>query len=164
MQIKAIETKYKGYRFRSRLEARWAVFFDKVGIKWEYEPEGFQLSNGLYYLPDFKIKYPGDEDGDHWAWIEIKSERLNQLEHKKLQALFEDSGRFTYALIGIPGDHEVGRTTRKNPIEYYSYCKEPQYTNLVLYRWLKIPVIDSIGIVCAIEEAKSARFEFGEAP
>ena len=26
--IKAIETYYKGYRFRSRLEARWAVFFD----------------------------------------------------------------------------------------------------------------------------------------
>lgn len=23
--IKAIETKYKGYRFRSRLEARWAA-------------------------------------------------------------------------------------------------------------------------------------------
>jgi len=26
--IKAIETQYRGYRFRSRLEARWAVFFD----------------------------------------------------------------------------------------------------------------------------------------
>jgi hypothetical protein len=28
MSAKAIETHYKGYRFRSRLEARWAVFFD----------------------------------------------------------------------------------------------------------------------------------------
>lgn len=27
-EIKAIDTYYKGYRFRSRLEARWAVFFD----------------------------------------------------------------------------------------------------------------------------------------
>ncbi|MCB6994492.1 hypothetical protein LI177_13475 [bacterium 210820-DFI.6.37] len=27
-QLKAIQTEYKGYRFRSRLEARWAVFFD----------------------------------------------------------------------------------------------------------------------------------------
>ena len=33
MKIAAIETKYKGYRFRSRLEARWAVFFDALGIK-----------------------------------------------------------------------------------------------------------------------------------
>lgn len=34
-RIKPIETKYKGYRFRSRLEARWAVFFDALGISWE---------------------------------------------------------------------------------------------------------------------------------
>lgn len=30
--MKAIETRYKGYRFRSRLEARWAVFFDALGL------------------------------------------------------------------------------------------------------------------------------------
>jgi len=42
-EIKAIETVYKGYRFRSRLEARWAVFFENVGIKWEYEKEGFEF-------------------------------------------------------------------------------------------------------------------------
>ena len=29
--IQVIETAYKGYRFRSRLEARWAVFFDAIG-------------------------------------------------------------------------------------------------------------------------------------
>lgn len=59
MTIKAIETEYNGYKFRSRLEARWAVFFDAAGIKYEYEPEGFELSCGRYlpdfYLPDFKI-------------------------------------------------------------------------------------------------------------
>lgn len=51
--IQAIETEYKGYRFRSRLEARWAVFFDAMGIEWEYEPEGIVLYDGTYYLPDF---------------------------------------------------------------------------------------------------------------
>ena len=51
--IKAIETRYKGYLFRSRLEARWAVFFDALGIKWEYEPEGVVLPDGTRYLPDF---------------------------------------------------------------------------------------------------------------
>ena len=45
MSIKAIETEYKGYRFRSRLEARWAVFFDALGLKWDYEPEGFDLTD-----------------------------------------------------------------------------------------------------------------------
>lgn len=53
MNIKPIETVYNGHRFRSRLEARWAVFFDAVGIRYEYEPEGFKLSNGTKYLPDF---------------------------------------------------------------------------------------------------------------
>lgn len=36
-EIKPIQTRYKGYHFRSRLEARWAVFFDALGIAWKYE-------------------------------------------------------------------------------------------------------------------------------
>ncbi len=32
MSEKAIPTEYAGYLFRSRLEARWAVFFDKYFI------------------------------------------------------------------------------------------------------------------------------------
>ena len=54
-ELKAIQTEYKGYKFRSRLEARWAVFFDTLGVKWEYEPEGYDLGNGVYYLPDFLL-------------------------------------------------------------------------------------------------------------
>ena len=56
MDIKPIETYYNGYRFRSRLEARWAVFFDALGVKYEYEPEGFKLPSGRMYLPDFRVK------------------------------------------------------------------------------------------------------------
>lgn len=51
--IKPIETIYNGYKFRSRLEARWAIFFDELGIKYEYEPEGYELSSYEKYLPDF---------------------------------------------------------------------------------------------------------------
>lgn len=54
-EIKPIETYYKGYRFRSRAEARWAVFFDACNVEWEYEAEGYDLGNGLYYLPDFLV-------------------------------------------------------------------------------------------------------------
>lgn len=49
----ALETFYNGYRFRSRLEARWAVFFDAAGLRYRYEPEGYRLSDGTAYLPDF---------------------------------------------------------------------------------------------------------------
>lgn len=52
MEIKAIETIYNGYKFRSRLEARWAVFFDEAGIEYQYEPEGFDI-NGTWFCPIF---------------------------------------------------------------------------------------------------------------
>lgn len=76
MEIKAIETVYNGYRFRSRLEARWAVFFDALGVDYEYEPEGFDLGDGTRYLPDFKIKCWGKRgclyDKPFDLWIEVK--------------------------------------------------------------------------------------------
>lgn len=36
--MKAIPTTYNGQRFRSRLEARWAAFFDLAEVSWVYEP------------------------------------------------------------------------------------------------------------------------------
>ena len=78
MEIKPIETFYNGYRFRSRLEARWAVFFDEAGIKYEYEPEGFDLGDGLFYLPDF---YLPDED----TWVEVKGKPLSIEEREKIE-------------------------------------------------------------------------------
>ena len=61
--MKAIQTEYKGYLFRSRLEARWAVFFDACGVRWEYEPEGYDLGDGIYYLPDFLLHGVDGRDG-----------------------------------------------------------------------------------------------------
>lgn len=73
--IAAIETRYAGCRFRSRLEARWAVAFDHMGIKWEYEPQCFEVTDRLNllggmdqtwgYLPDFWL--PELE-----LWVEVK--------------------------------------------------------------------------------------------
>lgn len=53
-KIEAIPTMYNGYKFRSRTEARWAVFFDSLKIKWIYEPEGINI-DGVCYLPDFYL-------------------------------------------------------------------------------------------------------------
>lgn len=55
MNAKPIETLYNGYRFWSRLEARWAVFFDAAGISYQYEPEGYVGYLGIPYLPDFYL-------------------------------------------------------------------------------------------------------------
>jgi len=66
--INAIDTEYAGCRFRSRLEARWAVYFDALGIAWQYEPQGFHLSapgKSGTYLPDFYL--PALD-----LWVEVK--------------------------------------------------------------------------------------------
>jgi len=51
--MKVIQTHYRGHYFRSRLEARYAVFFDALNEKWVYEKEGYDLDEGDFYLPDF---------------------------------------------------------------------------------------------------------------
>lgn len=50
--IRALSTRYAGVRFRSRAEARWALFFDAIGLSWQYEFDGFLIREGAY-LPDF---------------------------------------------------------------------------------------------------------------
>lgn len=78
-QIKAIETTYKGYRFRSRLEARWAVFFDTLGIPWKYENEGYQKeidtdlgTKTIRYLPDFFLPSRWGKGG---MFVEVKGNK-----------------------------------------------------------------------------------------
>ena len=96
--IKAIETVYNGYRFRSRLEARWAVFFDAIGIRYEYEPEGFQTDDGTKYLPDFYL--PELE-----TYVEVKPE--NAFEIKMIDDGVEfpkDFSKYAYAGKAITQD------------------------------------------------------------
>src|ERR1051326_875288 len=95
VNIKAIETRYAGYRFRSRLEARWAVYFGASGIKWEYEPEGFNLG-GVLYLPDFWLPQVS-------MWAEVKPVGLKPDEWEKCQRLANESLHPVLMLIGTPG-------------------------------------------------------------
>lgn len=100
--IKPIETHWKGYRFRSRLEARWAVFFETLGIAWEYEVEGFEwtANDGTIrrYLPDFYL--PELE-----TWVEVKGSE-SQLDYEFLSELIADGGH----LPGVEDSFYVGST------------------------------------------------------
>ena len=80
--IKPIETIYAGSRFRSRLEARWAVFFNWLKIRYVYEPQGYELSDGTKYLPDF---YLPDSD----TFFEVKGVLTGE-DEKKIQRFRED--------------------------------------------------------------------------
>jgi hypothetical protein len=92
--IKAIETNYKGYKFRSRLEARWAVFFDSAQIPWEYEPEGYVLSDGRKYLPDFYL--PSEE-----IFVEVKGVAPNDDVYEKLKRFSIEKNTPILLVLGV---------------------------------------------------------------
>ncbi len=93
--IRPIETRYKGYRFRSRLEARWAVFFETLSVPWEYEAEGFELGDGLRWLPDFIV-------GDRRVPFEIKPNGIPGDAYRKVDRFVSLTGRPAFVLSGAP--------------------------------------------------------------
>lgn len=96
--MQAIETHYNGYRFRSRLEARWAVFFDALGIAYEYEKEGYDLGKDGWYLPDFWVPA-------HDCFIEIKGDGAPEGWDQKPLALACSSEKRVHVALGALGEH-----------------------------------------------------------
>lgn len=108
MELKPIATLYDGCRFRSRLEARWAVLLNHLGARWQYEPEGYVLGKDLLYLPDFLVKnvWLEDLDGNKQEfWLEIKPEWFRDedgLAVKKARALVLKTGIPLILFAGHP--------------------------------------------------------------
>jgi len=118
MTIKAIETEYNGYRFRSRLEARWAVFFDAAGIRYEYEPEGFDLGGGMHYLPDFFL--PDIDDG---IYVEVKGE-MTDADYGKIEKFWKVGKRPLLVLGGLPTESDVELSDIYGYVNKYKRCFE----------------------------------------
>ena len=97
--LKPIETVYNGYRFRSRLEARWAVFFDALGVEYEYEPEGFKHESGECYLPDFYLC-------ESKTYVEVKANREGAFDELlKATSFVQDNGIHRLLILSnIPQD------------------------------------------------------------
>ena len=104
--IKAIPTEYNGDMFRSKLEAQWAVVFDSLGIRYEYEPEGFELEDGTKYEPDF---YFPDQD----TYGEVKPDRSGAIDELAGKALkFVESGKIERLIVFT----NIPAATKKDPV------------------------------------------------
>jgi hypothetical protein len=93
--ISALPTVLDGVNYKSRTEARWAVFFKTLDLPFEYEPEGFELEDGTWYLPDFflpSVKF----------WAECKPTYLLEGEERKCRMLAAGTGWPCLFLIGPP--------------------------------------------------------------
>lgn len=160
--MKAIETRYKGYRFRSRLEARWAVFFDALRLKWQYEPEGFELPGVGRYLPDFWIPAdPQSRGAKEWPgagyWLEVKGVRPSDDELRKLKELATATGHHAYLVVGDPVDGTYFYASAFDsdpPREGW-----PGMNAQVLGSLFSSAPVDFYAVALT---ARSARFEFGE--
>jgi hypothetical protein len=128
--IKAIETYYSGYRFRSRLEARWAVFFDAITIKYQYEPEGYILADGTPYLPDFYLP-------DYGYYVEIKGKEPTDAEKLKAASLDKQ----TYIFYGdVPYPNPLEQDDWDNAIAVFGIDEEDGSVILDTgYWWCECP-------------------------
>lgn len=93
----AIPTFHSGTLFRSRLEARWAFFFDQIGVAWRYEPEAFRLRSGEGYVPDFHLPTLGN------ALAEVKPSGGDPF--AKARALAQERRWPMLLLGGLPSRH-----------------------------------------------------------
>lgn len=132
--MRAVETVFGGWRFRSRLEARWAVFYQALGVPFEYEMEGFRLPGKSWYLPDF---YLPQQD----CWVEIKPERPTEEEQAKAGALANGVGKRVYIFYGSPA-HPL----ELDPCSDSAYCLFPGGGCDVHYWWCQCPHCGAFGI------------------
>ena len=109
--IRAIGTRYAGCFFRSRLEARWAVFFDVLDIDWEYEPDGFRLPSGAY-LPDFRLP-------TMQCWVEVKPRMLTRPELVRAYELASATEAEGWRFLALEGD--IPRSADDLPDEFFDY-------------------------------------------
>jgi hypothetical protein len=180
--IKSIETHYKGYRFRSRLEARWAVFFDACGLKWEYEKEGYELENGEKYLPDFWFDLCDWDPGFSGLgnFVEIKPTEPNEQEREKLRLLAKGTKHTVMCFWGKPGETGWYATAYKGLADGEKWLDRGEFSMRLQcfvsdeekkihhtpfgYSWLIFPdEYKKISMERAFTAFLSARFEFGEA-
>ena len=173
MIIKAIQTVYNGYRFRSRLEARWAVFFDALGVKWEYEKEGLFLLSGKWYLPDFWL--PSED-----LYWEVKSSEvdISTLYSELGEIADKEEGCNIVIAHGPPWDYHACDFIGHGDEGRWAHCPLCHRVGFVYAGWAgyingcncysipakayKFDGTSTERMLTAIAAAKQARFEHGE--
>lgn len=142
--LRAIDTFYAGFRFRSRLEARWAVFFDRIGIEYDYEPQGYRLTH-CFYLPDFYLKLSD-------CFVEVKpdvSERVNEAD-RTLTDFVSTTHKRIVLLIGLPRDLRA---------VLYVWQSEQEIVVRTPCDWSRVSGFNEAALA-----AQQARFEYGAMP
>ena len=190
--IKPIETIYNGYRFRSRLEARWAVFFDAMRIRYEYEYEGYEIKfddTTLRYLPDFwlpefnlhaevkGVQTRGEipvDDAERMSWmIDFDGPCANGIILLGNIPDPENVFTMTWAVWRWMGeglaygfiDHDVPIIECFMAMDYQSAPHSfPANDDIVVTSTMSVEDHIDERLIRALTKARQARFEYGETP
>lgn len=180
--MKVIETEFQGVRYRSRLEARWAVFMTALGIDFKYEPDGY-TQGGICYLPDFYLP-------QHDYWLEIKPDLPDADAQGKASMLAENTQKPVFILYG---DIPSGESWKNDSAHLTCPSSQGGVWSDTCYRWAECGACGFIGmawegqserlacpsdcqgsdekyadrtekLLAAYCAARGARFEHGEKP
>ena len=135
-------TSYRGQLFRSKLEARWAVFLDYHFIidSWQYEPHTFALpQKGWTYTPDFLFRA-----GPFVGYIEVKPKAISEQQEYVYTQMLQQLG-------GVPLYLGIG-TFYKRKVPTLQVLGETQKLKLYEIPWL--PSSND-----AIQMARNFRFD-----
>jgi hypothetical protein len=140
-EIRAIPTTYNGVTYKSRLETRWAIFFDLLDIKHLYEP-GKVFTGESNYIPDFLLP-------DLKAIFEVKPKEPTPKEIERLSGLTIDGVEYSECerLItsGTPGNR------------IYSVCNIDAF-NRVEFSFVQCPFCGLVGVTVGPLDAIGADF------
>ena len=160
--LRPLPVRYRGYWFRSRLEGRWAVFLDEMGIEFQYEPLGFQLPNGVCYLPDFYLPKVR-------CYAEVKPQELTPEQRESCQLLVYETNASFLFLIGPPDFRayeafwmDSGQITEDwVSLDIHTYRKA-YFTESRLWSVSEIWLDEedhSLEYIMAVHESRGCRFE-----
>lgn len=140
--MRSIPALYKNQQFASRTEARYAYFWDILGVPWSYEPEVLLLEGDppITYIPDFHLT-------DWRAWVEIKGEVVSDaaglLIIEKCRRLAIQSGRPVILCFSDPYDPKCA-----------VFFKDRMYSNC---RWTYCQVCGGLAIGIRIDGGSVVR-------
>ena len=128
------EINWNGYRMRSKIEAKWALFFENISVEYFYEPDTIALERTdgkiTNYLPDYFLPEIG-------CYIEIKLDKCpTEQECSKCYMLAVQTGKDVFLFY-----EELGK---KNMNGYKYYATTGAF--LPQMRWCQCPRCSAFGI------------------
>jgi len=91
---------YGNIKFNSLIEAKWAVFFDTLNLKWEYHKQEFKFSHGKSITPDFYIEGIG--------WFEVRTKTSDHEIYTLCRGLAVRTQEFVFIANGdVPATEKI---------------------------------------------------------